>query len=248
MIQGINTVFGKFLQVPATGYIDTPATVTEVVQGSRPFGDDSGMKEPGMDGSDQPDAVAVGSDVVGHGQAVQGGAFDVAGVTPPALGYQQVAEVKLLEPLYILAYQLPELATFWHQLCPLFAFHYLGPRKGRRSPGAGVHVVSSSSIDRDRPPKVASALGLAGLSVPRLLSSMFTGSRYQLALLLRRWDTKFRQDLLVMLSQLGGRLIKPGLALGKLDWIEYRELSKGADAFKEIHDGTCSAPKIILIP
>ena len=36
--------------------------------------------------------------------------------------------------------------------------------------------------------------------------------------------------------------------LGKLDWIEYRELSKGADAFKEIHDGTCSAPKIILIP
>ena len=36
--------------------------------------------------------------------------------------------------------------------------------------------------------------------------------------------------------------------LGKLDWIEYRELKKGADAFKEIHDGTCSAPKIILIP
>jgi len=36
--------------------------------------------------------------------------------------------------------------------------------------------------------------------------------------------------------------------LGKLDWIEYRELSKGANAFKEIHDGTCSAPKIILIP
>jgi len=36
--------------------------------------------------------------------------------------------------------------------------------------------------------------------------------------------------------------------LGKLDWIEYRDLSKGAKAFKEIHDGTCSAPKIILIP
>jgi len=36
--------------------------------------------------------------------------------------------------------------------------------------------------------------------------------------------------------------------LGKLDWIEYRNLSKGAKAFKEIHDGTCSAPKIILIP
>ena len=36
--------------------------------------------------------------------------------------------------------------------------------------------------------------------------------------------------------------------LGNLDWIEYRELSKGADAFKQIHDGTCAAPKIILIP
>ena len=37
-------------------------------------------------------------------------------------------------------------------------------------------------------------------------------------------------------------------SLGKLEWIEYRELNKGADAFKEIHEGTCSAPKIILIP
>ena len=37
-------------------------------------------------------------------------------------------------------------------------------------------------------------------------------------------------------------------SLGKLEWIEYRELNKGAEAFKEIHDGTCSAPKIILIP
>ena len=36
--------------------------------------------------------------------------------------------------------------------------------------------------------------------------------------------------------------------LGKLDWIEYRNLSKGAEAFKEIHNGSCSAPKIILIP
>ena len=36
--------------------------------------------------------------------------------------------------------------------------------------------------------------------------------------------------------------------LGNLEWIEYRSLSKGAEAFKEIHDGTCSAPKIILIP
>ncbi len=36
--------------------------------------------------------------------------------------------------------------------------------------------------------------------------------------------------------------------LGKFEWIEYRELSKGADAFKQIHNGTCSAPKIILIP
>ena len=36
--------------------------------------------------------------------------------------------------------------------------------------------------------------------------------------------------------------------LGKLDWIEYRELSKGVDAFKQIHDGTCASPKIVLIP
>jgi len=36
--------------------------------------------------------------------------------------------------------------------------------------------------------------------------------------------------------------------LGPLDWIEYRELKNGANAFKEIHNGTCVAPKIILIP
>jgi threonine dehydrogenase-like Zn-dependent dehydrogenase len=36
--------------------------------------------------------------------------------------------------------------------------------------------------------------------------------------------------------------------LGDLGWIEYRDLKKGADAFTEIHNGTCVAPKIILIP
>ena len=36
--------------------------------------------------------------------------------------------------------------------------------------------------------------------------------------------------------------------LGDLNWIEFRDLSQGAEAFKQIHDGTCSAPKIILIP
>ena len=36
--------------------------------------------------------------------------------------------------------------------------------------------------------------------------------------------------------------------IGKLDWIEYRELKKGAEAFKQIHDGTCSSPKIVLLP
>ena len=36
--------------------------------------------------------------------------------------------------------------------------------------------------------------------------------------------------------------------LGQLDWIEYRELKKGAEAFKEIHNGFCVSPKIILIP
>tara|TARA_B100001250_G_scaffold171978_1_gene148072 strand:+ start:2304 stop:3308 length:1005 start_codon:yes stop_codon:yes gene_type:complete len=36
--------------------------------------------------------------------------------------------------------------------------------------------------------------------------------------------------------------------VGDLNWIEYRELKNGAVAFKQIHDGTCSAPKIVLIP
>tara|TARA_A100001011_G_scaffold199225_1_gene207468 strand:+ start:297 stop:1301 length:1005 start_codon:yes stop_codon:yes gene_type:complete len=36
--------------------------------------------------------------------------------------------------------------------------------------------------------------------------------------------------------------------LGSLSWIDYRELKNGAQAFKEIHDGTCIAPKIILVP
>ena len=35
--------------------------------------------------------------------------------------------------------------------------------------------------------------------------------------------------------------------IGSLDWIEYRELKDGAAAFKQIHDGACSAPKIILL-
>ncbi len=36
--------------------------------------------------------------------------------------------------------------------------------------------------------------------------------------------------------------------IGKMDWIEFRALKNGADAFKQIHDGTCSAPKIVLLP
>ena len=36
--------------------------------------------------------------------------------------------------------------------------------------------------------------------------------------------------------------------LGDLGWIEYRDLKKGSEAFTEIHNGTCVAPKIILIP
>ena len=35
--------------------------------------------------------------------------------------------------------------------------------------------------------------------------------------------------------------------IGSLDWIEYRELKEGATAFKQIHDGSCSSPKIILL-
>jgi len=36
--------------------------------------------------------------------------------------------------------------------------------------------------------------------------------------------------------------------IGDLSWIEFRELSTGAEAFKEIHNGSCAAPKIVLIP
>ena len=36
--------------------------------------------------------------------------------------------------------------------------------------------------------------------------------------------------------------------LGDLGWIEYRDLKKGSDAFNELHNGACVAPKIILIP
>jgi threonine dehydrogenase-like Zn-dependent dehydrogenase len=35
--------------------------------------------------------------------------------------------------------------------------------------------------------------------------------------------------------------------IGSLKWIEYRELKEGSLAFKEIHDGSCTAPKIILL-
>ena len=35
--------------------------------------------------------------------------------------------------------------------------------------------------------------------------------------------------------------------IGSLDWIEYRKLQEGSSAFKEIHDGSCTAPKIVLL-
>ena len=36
--------------------------------------------------------------------------------------------------------------------------------------------------------------------------------------------------------------------IGPLDWIEFRDLKNGGDAFKQIHEGTCVSPKIILLP
>jgi len=36
--------------------------------------------------------------------------------------------------------------------------------------------------------------------------------------------------------------------IGDLNWIEYRDLKKGAEAFQQIHKGTCAAPKIVLLP
>ena len=35
--------------------------------------------------------------------------------------------------------------------------------------------------------------------------------------------------------------------IGSLDWIQYKKLKDGASAFKQIHDGLCTAPKIILL-
>ena len=35
--------------------------------------------------------------------------------------------------------------------------------------------------------------------------------------------------------------------IGALDWIEYRNLKDGSSAFREIHEGKCTAPKIILL-
>ena len=36
--------------------------------------------------------------------------------------------------------------------------------------------------------------------------------------------------------------------IGDLSWLDYRSLKDGANAFREIHDGTTSSPKIILLP
>lgn len=36
--------------------------------------------------------------------------------------------------------------------------------------------------------------------------------------------------------------------LGDLSWLDYRSLKDGANAFREIHDGITSSPKIILLP
>tara|TARA_B100000029_G_scaffold271208_1_gene266344 strand:- start:7334 stop:8338 length:1005 start_codon:yes stop_codon:yes gene_type:complete len=35
--------------------------------------------------------------------------------------------------------------------------------------------------------------------------------------------------------------------IGSLNWIEYRKLKEGSSAFKDIHNGSCSSPKIILL-
>jgi threonine dehydrogenase-like Zn-dependent dehydrogenase len=35
--------------------------------------------------------------------------------------------------------------------------------------------------------------------------------------------------------------------IGNLGWIEYRKLKDGSSAFKDIHNGSCSSPKIILL-
>ncbi len=37
-------------------------------------------------------------------------------------------------------------------------------------------------------------------------------------------------------------------SIGSLEWIEFRDLKNGSNAFKQIHEGTCVAPKIILLP
>ena len=36
--------------------------------------------------------------------------------------------------------------------------------------------------------------------------------------------------------------------LGDLNWLDFRSLSDGSTAFRDIHDGSTASPKIILIP
>jgi len=48
----------------------------------------------------------------------------------------------------------------------------------------------------------------------------------------------FRQSLNILIAK----------KLGDLTWLDYRPLRDGAKAFREIHDGITSSPKIILIP
>ena len=43
-------------------------------------------------------------------------------------------------------------------------------------------------------------------------------------------------------------VILAGKKIGSLDWIEYRKLKDEPLAFKEIHEGSSAAPKIILLP
>ena len=58
------------------------------------------------------------------------------------------------------------------------------------------------------------------------------------------------QDILALYPSLLTRmsLFLTNKKLGDLGWIDYRDLKKGSEAFEEIHNGTCIAPKIVLIP
>ena len=97
VVEGIDAVHVEFGEVPAAGDVDRPASAGEPVQGRAPLGDGGRVKEAGMDGGHQPDALGVGREGRRHGQAVQRRGLGLGAAAPPALGDEQVRQAQRLD-------------------------------------------------------------------------------------------------------------------------------------------------------